>query len=158
MTDTQHRKLTQAELLEEARARFGDDPLQWAFICPSCRDVATGQDFQQALAANPRKHTTGQDVSATDIVGQECIGRSLGALDKRQTYTGRGCTFVAYGLIPGPWEVALSNGRTMRTFPLARAPEKDIPAVSIGIAVGDQGTAFTPNSQTSSAMTPGVEP
>lgn len=118
-TTTDYRKLTQAELVAEATERFGADPLKWAFLCPSCGDVANGQDFSEALAEHPRTHRSGAEVIASDVVGQECIGRTLGALDKRQTYSGRGCNWVAYGLFSGPWEIALPNGRRMHAFPLA---------------------------------------
>lgn len=117
---TTARTLTQAELCTEAAERFGADPTKWAFVCPSCGDIANGDDFSQALADNPRKHRTGADVIASDIVGQECIGRTLGALSKSQSeYTGRGCDWAAYGLFSGPWTVALPNGRTMHAFALA---------------------------------------
>jgi hypothetical protein len=120
MTATDHRKLTQAELINEATERFGDDPLKWAFRCPSCGDIANGLDFREALAANPRKHRSGADVIASDVVGQECIGRTLGALVKGQgKYTGRGCDWAAYGLLGGPWTIALPDGRSMHAFPLA---------------------------------------
>jgi hypothetical protein len=121
-TATDYRKLTQAELLAEARARFGDDPLKWAFICPSCGDIANGEDFSTALTEHPRKRKDGEPVIASDVVGQECIGRTLGALDKSDDeYTGRGCTWTAYGLFCGPWEIALPNGRTAHGFALAPA-------------------------------------
>ncbi|MFF0790396.1 VVA0879 family protein [Streptomyces spiralis] len=120
-TTTEHRNLTQAELIAEATTRFGADPLKWAFVCPSCGDIANGEDFHQALAEHPRKHRSGEDVIASDVVGQECIGRTLGALG-RGKYTGRGCNWVAYGLFAGPWEIALPNGRTMHAFPLAPTP------------------------------------
>jgi hypothetical protein len=119
---TDYRKLTQAELLAEARDRFGTDPMKWAFICPSCGDIANGTDFREALTANPRKHRSGNEVIASDVVGKECIGRSLGALETSdENWKGRGCTWVAYGLICGPWEVALPDGRSMHAFPLAPA-------------------------------------
>jgi hypothetical protein len=119
-TTTDYRKLTQAELLNDARARFGDNPLNWAFLCPSCGDVANGTDFSNALAEYPRKNRSGETVIASDVVGQECIGRTLGALEKTDSeYTGRGCTWTAYGLFCGPWEIALPNGRTAYGFPLA---------------------------------------
>lgn len=121
--DTGPRKLTQAELVAEATERFGSDPLKWAFRCPSCGDVANGQDFREALTANPRKNRAGEDVIASDVVGQECIGRTLGALRKDHgKYKGRGCDWAAYGLFAGPWDVALPNGRSMHAFPLATAP------------------------------------
>jgi hypothetical protein len=119
---TNHRTLTQAELVAEATERFGKDPLNWAFQCPSCGDIATGTDFSEALAEHPRKHRTGAEVIASDVVGQECIGRTLGALRKGHgKYTGRGCDWAAYGLFGGPWTVALPDGRTMHAFPLAPA-------------------------------------
>jgi hypothetical protein len=107
---TSYRKLTQEELLCEATERFGPDAKQWKFRCMNCGDEAAPQDFIDA-GADPGR------------AGQECIGRSLGALDTPKTNT-RGCNFVAYGLIPGPWEVVLpveGDGpeRSMRAFALA---------------------------------------
>jgi len=118
-----HRKLTQKELVAEATERFGKDPLKWAFRCPSCKDVATGQDFSEALKSRPRKHArSGEEVIASDVVGQECIGRSLGVLEgPKDSWSGRGCDWVAYGLFSGPWEVVLPDGRSMHAFPLAEA-------------------------------------
>ncbi|WP_405960766.1 hypothetical protein OG235_27765 [Streptomyces sp. NBC_00024] len=122
-TSTDHRKLTQAELIAEATERFGNDPLKWAFLCPSCGDVANGEDFRAALAEHPRTNLrTDKPVIASDIVGQECIGRTLGALSKVPgKYKGRGCDWASYGLFCGPWEIALPNGRTAWGFPLAPA-------------------------------------
>lgn len=122
MTTTDTRQLTQAELIAEATDRFGADPIKWAFRCPSCDDTANGEDFRQALADNPRKHRSGADLIASDVVGQECIGRTLGALAKGNgKYTGRGCNWAAYGLFGGPWTIALPDGRSMHAFPLATA-------------------------------------
>lgn len=105
-------KRTQAELQETMRERFGDDPKAWAFICPSCGDVATVQDF---IAAGN-----------TDRAGQECIGRSLGVLKREQPkggYQGRGCDWAAYGLIRGPEFVIMPDGREVPSFAPAPAPE-----------------------------------
>lgn len=117
-----HRKLTQAEMLAELQDRFGDNPMDWAFQCPVCSDVATAADFGEALAAHPRE-INGEAVMTSDILGQECIGRSLGALAKNGgKYKGRGCDWAAYGLFRGPWEVVLPDGRSVWSFPLAPAP------------------------------------
>ena len=112
------RTLTQAELCAEARERFGDDPKTWAFVCPNCSDVANAQDFIDAKA-DPNS------------VGQECIGRSLGALAKEATGTdgrkhaSRGCNRAAYGLFPGPWSIVIPDGDTTRTVSsFALAPAK----------------------------------
>jgi hypothetical protein len=124
MTKTEHRTLTRDDLIAEATERFGNDPIKWAFTCPTCGDTANGEDFHQALTDHPRKHRRdGSDVIASDIVGQECIGRTLGALTKGQgKYTGRGCDWAAYGLFGGPWTITLPDGRSMHSFPLADAP------------------------------------
>ncbi|MEU5945112.1 VVA0879 family protein [Micromonospora sp. NPDC047465] len=110
-TALKHRKLTQDELMTEAAALFGDDPMKWAFRCPHCGDVATPADFKEA-GASP------------GMAGQECIGRSLGALKKPKPTNTRGCDWAAYGLFRGPWEVVVpAEGdkpeRSIWAFPLA---------------------------------------
>lgn len=107
---------TQAELLAEAKARFGDDPLDFAFQCPSCGDIATIREFK--------------DAGDAQMAGQGCIGRLLGALaGPRAKGSGkrtakRGCDWCAFGFIPGPWEITFPDGHTARAFPLAPAPPK----------------------------------
>lgn len=113
------RTLTRAALVAEARRRFGDDPLTWAFVCPHCGDIANAADFT-AAGADPNR------------VGQECVGRHLGALDKAATGTdgrkhaSRGCDWVAYGLFRGPWFIQIPDDkggmREAPSFPLAPAP------------------------------------
>lgn len=118
-----HRKLTQAELVAELKERFGDDPMAWAFRCPHCGDVATGQDFRDALAARPLERNDGSDVVTSDVLGQECIGRTLGALGvEAKAWKGRGCDWTAYGLFHGPLEIVMDDGRSVWGFPIADAP------------------------------------
>jgi hypothetical protein len=111
---TEERTLTRAELVAEATARFGVDPYSWAFLCPNCGDVATAADFK-AAGADPNQ------------VGQECLGRHLGALsgppttDSGKSIATRGCDWSAYGLFSGPWTITLPNGNTASAFPLAQA-------------------------------------
>jgi hypothetical protein len=106
------RHLTQAELVTEAKAAFGDDPKTWAFRCPRCNDVATPRDFEDA-GADPY------------WAGQECIGRHLGALsgtpttDSGKARAKRGCDWAAYGLFRGPWFVTMPDGKEIPGFPLA---------------------------------------
>lgn len=119
---SQYRKLTQAELLAELRQRFGDDPMGWAFKCPRCGDIATGRDFREALEAHPHQHRSGEPVTASDVLGKECIGRTLGALGANGKYTGRGCDWTAHGLFRGPWEITMPDGHSTWGFPLAPAP------------------------------------
>ncbi|WP_435113337.1 VVA0879 family protein [Nocardiopsis synnemataformans] len=116
------RALTQDEFAAEARARFGPDPLEWAFQCPYCHDVATGRDFTQALDINPRTHPNGDPVTGLHVMGQHCIGRELGALNDPPTHT-RGCSSAAYGFFPGPWTVLMPDGENVHAFPFAHTPE-----------------------------------
>ncbi|MCC3311494.1 VVA0879 family protein [Nocardia africana] len=105
---------TQQELVDEARRRFGDDHWTWAFRCPSCGDIATARDFKDAGAA-------------PELIGQECIGRHLGALKGPPTTDGgrsiatRGCDWAAYGLFSGPWSIVMPDGHKAPSFPLAEA-------------------------------------
>ncbi len=110
-TDSGMEKMTQAELCEEMERRFGPDAKQWAFICPMCGDVACAQDFIDA-GADP------------DRIGQECIGRSLGVLERDQPpggYQGRGCDWYAYGLFRGPMFVVMPDSREVASFRIAPA-------------------------------------
>ncbi|MFI1535485.1 VVA0879 family protein [Streptomyces anandii] len=124
-----HRELTQAELWAEARERFGRDTLNWAFQCPSCGDVATGEEIRDALTARPQVHSdshlrAGRPVEWTDVLGQQCIGRLLAELGGS---TSRGCMFAAFGLIPAPWLVTLPHSsKPQRCFPLAPAPNGEV--------------------------------
>lgn len=119
-TTNQVRHLTQADLLAELRSTFGDDPMTWAFRCPACGDVATGQDFRDTLTASPRTRRNGTPATASDYLGQVCIGRVLGALAQPPTNE-RGCDWAAGGLFSGPWFVAAPDGREIPSFPIAAA-------------------------------------
>jgi hypothetical protein len=109
---------TKAEFRAEAIARFGSDPLpRVAFECPNCGDVATLQDFLDLL----------KEDEAARVLGQNCIGRYLGALDDDEadetgrSSTRRGCSWVAYGLIRGPWLIDIGHGHEVPCFRLAGA-------------------------------------
>lgn len=110
-------KRTQDELVAELTARFGADHKQWAFICPACKDVATAADFHAALASVGR-----EDEYASSHIGQVCIGRILGALNRDSEYTGRGCDWAAFGLFRGPEFVIMPDGREVPSFAIAPAP------------------------------------
>ncbi len=117
-TKSRHRKLTQAELVTEAQQRFGDNPLDWAFTCPSCGITSNGHDFGKALKEHPRKTRKGVDVIVSDLIGQECIGR---------TDPDKGCNWAAYGLFRGPWEIVMPDGHSVWGFPLAEVGEGQTP-------------------------------
>ena len=73
--------MTSEEFQSECSKRFGDDPLQWQFVCPQCKTVQTGQQLID----------TGK-VSREDVGGFmafSCIGR----FDESQ-----GCNWTLGGL------------------------------------------------------------
>ena len=122
MAETQ--SMTQDELVSALRERFGNDPMAWAFQCPACGDVATGQDFRDALAANPRTNPDGSQATASDYLGTVCIGRVTGApAVPGDEWTGRGCDWCSFGLLRGPVRVDLADGHELWAFPIATAPE-----------------------------------
>lgn len=87
-------KMTQDELVAEARKRFGDDAQKWAFICPCCGDVAVASDFPDG----------------SEQLGQWCVGNF--GFD-------RGCDWKAFGLIQGPVEIVMPDGHSAWGFELA---------------------------------------
>lgn len=112
--------IPQAEWLADARRRFGDDPMGWKFRCPQCGDVATGAEFKAALDQRLADGRGAEDRAVSDVLGQECIGRSLGALETRAgQWDGRGCDWTAYGLFGGPVGVLAPNGKVIRAFEFA---------------------------------------
>lgn len=119
-------KRTQEEFLAELESRFGKDPMAWAFVCPACGDVATGQDFKDALAAKPRLNRDMSPMMASHVIGTICIGRVLGALEEfsQDDWTGRGCDWASFGLIRGPEFVIRPDGVEMAAFAIAPAPAR----------------------------------
>lgn len=108
---------TQVELVAEMTRRFGDDHRLWSFVCPNCGDVASAQDFKDAGVEEPFSR-----------LGQECIGRQLGALSREfgyatGKYQGRGCDWVAYGLFGGPEYIVMPDGRKVGSFAIAPKPK-----------------------------------
>jgi hypothetical protein len=108
-----HITITQDELLDEARRRFGDDIMTYAFDCPHCGDTATLAEWKEL--GDPGR------------AGQECVGRAAGADRARLGWAGRGCDWAAFGLFRGPWEITLpaEGGKPERpswAFPLHGEP------------------------------------
>lgn len=118
-------ELSQEDLLSLLIERFGKNVYDWAFQCPSCKDVATGQDFKDALTTSPITRKDGTEVTASDLLGQQCIGRTLGVLDgPAEEWQGRGCDWAAHGLFRGPVRVTLPDGGEVYSFPVAEAAKK----------------------------------
>ena len=101
--------MTVYELADLLIDRFGPEPADWAFECPACHDVATGADFLAAAVKLGRPYA--QDVDVLDHLGVKCIGRHIGVLRAPEgRWRGRGCNWVAYGLIDGPAYVQEADG------------------------------------------------
>jgi len=80
-------KMTQEQFQDEAKKRFGDDPMNWKFKCPSCGHVASVQDYKDAGASSK-------------VVGFSCIGRYLPGICQEAFAEGPGpCNYAGGGLI-----------------------------------------------------------
>jgi hypothetical protein len=97
-------------LHEEWRARgrelFGDDPLQWKFVCPSCGNIASVADWKAAGASEGE-------------VAYSCIGRRLGTENeigsKKQP-----CNYAGGGLFGlNPVTVIFPDGTERASFAFA---------------------------------------
>jgi len=103
--------MTHAEWLAEAERRFGDDPMFWRFVCPSCGHVASVRDWK--------------DVGASEgAIAFSCLGRYTGdrksAEDKAFQHNGGPCNYAGGGLFRlNPVMVDLGNGEFRQTFAFA---------------------------------------
>jgi hypothetical protein len=80
------RVLTKEEWIREGREKFGNDQMQWRFVCPVCGHVASVQDYLDAKAPE-------------GMIAFSCIGRLLGAA--REAFGGKGtgpCNYAGGGL------------------------------------------------------------
>ena len=120
-------RFTLDELHAMANERFGDDPREWAFQCPNCKDITTPADFL-ALNQNPEYTSRFTEPTTGQECGQMCIGRLLGA--GGQPSTGRrGCNWAAFGLFRGPWIITMPDGKETPAFRLApHRPRPTTPA------------------------------
>jgi hypothetical protein len=70
---------------QEAIARFGKDPLNWKFKCPSCGYIATVKEWKEAGAPE-------------QAVAFSCIGRFKGSQKEMGDKTGGPCNYAGAGL------------------------------------------------------------
>lgn len=99
--------MTHSEWLAEGTRRFGEDKMQWRFVCPSCGYVARVQDWRSAGA------TEGQ-------VAYSCIGRALGSAKELGDTTGGPCNYAGGGLFRlNPVRVTFPGGEVMDVFAFA---------------------------------------
>ena len=95
--------MTLAEWRAEGTRRFGDDPMKWKFVCPSCGHVAAVEDWQNAGAGEGE-------------VAFSCVGRHIKnageAFGKKQP-----CNYAGGGLFKlNPVKI---DGRSDNVFAFA---------------------------------------
>ena len=105
-TDTRTR-VTHQQWLAEGRRRFGDDFMQWRFICPACGHVQQVLDFKQF----------GDRGATPDHARQNCIGRFMPREQCHGMGEGQPCDYTAYGLIRlAPIVVVSEDGTEQFSF------------------------------------------
>lgn len=100
------------EWRNEARRRFGDDPMKWRFVCPSCGHIASVDDWKAVGASE-------------DEVAFSCVGRHLQGA--KQIFEPPGpCNYAGGGLIGlNPVKIDMAPGKTTRVFAFASDDSKE---------------------------------
>jgi len=104
--------MTYSEWKAEGQRRFGENKLNWRFVCPSCGHIASVQDWRDAGAPD-------------GAVAFSCLGRYIGdgkeAADRAFKHAGGPCNYTGGGLFGlNPVEVDFEDGsESMRAFAFA---------------------------------------
>lgn len=100
--------MTHAEWLAEAEKRFGKDPMNWKFVCPSCGHVASVADWKAAGAPST-------------AAAFSCVGRWLTKAKDAFTDKGKGpCNYAGGGLFRiNPVAVTFPDGVEHQAFAFA---------------------------------------
>lgn len=110
--------LTREEWHARGRALFGDDVLQWRFVCPSCGHVAPVSAWRDAGAHE-------------NTVAFSCVGRWIEGTADDRTFRNAGgpCTYAGGGLIGLNPVRVIENGKVHAMFAFApeAAAAKEIP-------------------------------
>ena len=83
------KRMTLAEWQAEGEKRFGENPLNWFFICPSCCHIASVQDWKDADARE-------------SAIAYACIGRFINdpkSAERTFKRAGGPCDYTNGGLI-----------------------------------------------------------
>lgn len=100
-------RYTHADWVAEATRRFGADQLQWRFVCPVCKHVATVMDYRDAGAPE-------------GAVAFSCVGRWLEHRSEAWSDAPGPCNYAGGGLIGmNPVTVSLPDGQEHRVFAFA---------------------------------------
>ncbi|MHC4371489.1 MAG: VVA0879 family protein [Planctomycetota bacterium] len=104
------REISHKDWKQEARALFGDDALEWRFVCPACGHTASVHDWKNAGAS-------------TGEVAFSCVGRRLRPDADMGTKPGP-CNYAGGGLFAlNPVKVLYDDGTVQATFEFAKPQE-----------------------------------
>lgn len=97
-------RMTYAEWSNEGHRLFGDDEMQWRFVCPSCGHVAKVADWKAAGAPE-------------STVAFSCVGRWLPQCSEAFIKGAGPCNYAGGGLFEiNPVVVVRLDGRETRAF------------------------------------------
>ncbi|TCT21176.1 VVA0879 family protein [Thiobaca trueperi] len=101
-------EMTHAEWIAEGRRRFGDDMMNWRFVCPACGHVAAARDWKDAGAP-------------PNAVAFSCVGRWLPTAREAFADAGHGpCNYAGGGLFRlNPLHVRREDGQIEPVFAFA---------------------------------------
>lgn len=77
--------MTHEEWYAEGKRLFGEDVMQWRFVCPSCGHIASVQDWKDAGAPE-------------GAVAFSCVGRWMGSEKEIFDKSGGPCNYAGGGL------------------------------------------------------------
>jgi len=104
------------EYMDEAKKRFGTEPINWKFVCPICKTEQTAADL--VAAGVDRKEVE-------NYIGFSCIGRWTNAGPcKKADKPGKGCDWTLGGLFQlHELEIITDDGVHHPRFALAEKPK-----------------------------------
>jgi hypothetical protein len=86
--------MTVAEYNRVLAEQWGEDPMQWRVVCPSCGTVQSLQDlFDAAKPETPEAKN-----NLAKMIGSSCIGRVTGATGAFNAKKFKPCNYASYGL------------------------------------------------------------
>ncbi len=105
-------RYTAEEWRAEGERLFGPDQMDWKFVCPSCKHVASVRDWEKVGAPE-------------NTVAFSCIGRWMKADDKN-IFQGKGgpCHYTGGGLFRLNPVLVTESGNECDVFAFAEAEEK----------------------------------
>ena len=110
-------RYTQKQWLQKGTELFGDDYLNWKFVCPACGKVSSIKDFKE--------YTEGLDAAFLN-----CIGRhnGKGKMPNTDGYQEKyGCNWTAGGLFKTLLKghvVIFEDGKEIDVFPFYEGDDK----------------------------------